>query len=142
MDFVECEFEIKGQDLIFKNFAGAISEPKHKSFTGEELNHKILDAQCRFGVILDSSIADKLKAEGWNVLTSTEGFSYLRVVVSWNNDLFEGAVNESDNSAPHLLSDLDTLDIKTARLHLLGLKWTHGELSGIKAFLKKISYTV
>jgi len=124
--------------LIFRNFAGVQTK-----FNEE--------GKRNFCVLLDTDIANKLKAEGWNVRWSEardegdEAQGYMQVTVSYDNYPPTITLVSNKNKSVMRVEDLAMLDwaeIAKADLVIRPYKWKVNDNEGIKAYLKSAYFTL
>lgn len=130
---------IENAKLIFRNFAG-----REQQFNAE--------GDRNFNVVLGPKLAEKLKAEGWNVRQlrpvdeETPGDYVIQVTVNYKKGRPPRVVMITSQNRVELGSDevglLDVADIKQADIMLNGYEWSVSGNSGIKAYLKSAFITI
>lgn len=124
--------------IIFRNFSG-----KESKFNKA--------GAMNFCVVLDKDLAEKLKADGWNVKEGRkndeyeEPLRYLQVSVSF--DYYPPKIYMISGGAKTMLSAdtvsiLDWADIEHVDLIIRPYIWEVNGKSGVKAYLKNLYVTV
>ena len=126
---------IEGARLVFRNFAG--KEGKYNR-----------EGDRNFCVLLESELANRLAAEGWNVKSlrgREEGDPeqpYLMVAVGYGKGRPPRVVMVTSKGKTTLSEDevevLDWVDIKTVDLIVRPYNWSVRDASGVKAYLRSI----
>lgn len=125
--------------ILFRNFAGA-----EKTFNSA--------GDRNFCVLLNPRLADKLRAEGWNVKTlkareeGEEPQPYLQVAVNYKKGRPPRCVMITSRGRTDLGADeveiFDWADIKKVDLILNPYPWDVNGNKGVKAYLKSIFVTL
>jgi len=130
--------EMENARIIFRNFEGRASQYNAQG-------------DRNFCVVLDESMAKKLKADGWNVKPlkkrdeEDEQEYYMQVKVNYNGrppkvvKIKRGRPIELDEDS---VSNLDDADLESVDLIINPYEWNVNGKSGIKAYLKSGYFTI